>query len=147
MTASARHSAATRWLHAGLALTVVLDLTCDIVMQAPRGGHPGNLFYPLHQASDLATLLLAVGLGLAGVGSPGLRGRSGWRRGLLVLVAALAASGLWADFGNDSVVLGHAILAALVWVALPGHLLVEMLRHYGRDDGLAEMWSLWRQSR
>ena len=137
MPAARHHSRAARWLHAGLAVAVAVDLTSDIILQAPRGGHPGNLFYTLHEVSDAACLMLALGLWLAGAR----------QRTLLLLVAGMAASGVLANFGGVSAVVGHEVLTALVWVALLGHLLQEMLRHYGRDDGLAEMWSLWRQSR
>lgn len=127
-----RHSIAARWLHAGLAAAVMLGLGTEIIMQAPRGGHPGNLFYPLNLASDWAALVLA-GLLLAA--------RPRGHRGLLALVFAMAASGLLADFG-DLVTFWHGALCALVAAALAGHVLAVLLRHYGRDDGLAEMWSL-----
>jgi hypothetical protein len=100
-TTQCRHSLATRWVHAGLSLAVAVELSSGLIMQAPYGGHPVNLFYKVHEASNAATLGLAGGFwvvaGLRRGGtdlgalvpwfSPGRMtalvqdARAGWRRG------------------------------------------------------------------
>lgn len=137
----ARHSRATRWLHAGLSLAVAVDLASGIILQAPDGDHPANLAYRVHMAGNGVVLMLALGL-WAVVALRPLRARAGLRA-LLAVVTGMALSGLAAELAGLAPV-WHEVFCALVWVMLPGHLLWEMQRHFGRDDGLAEMWSLRR---
>lgn len=48
-----KHAFATRLLHAGLALAVILQLLSSLPMEPPEPDHAGNWYFQLHQYSGL----------------------------------------------------------------------------------------------
>jgi cytochrome b561 len=65
----------------------------------------------------------------------------------LLLVSAMAATGLTFTFVQDDSLLGaalwaHGLMADLVWAFLIGHGLTALLHHYAGEQDLADMWSL-----
>lgn len=59
MTAAA-HTLPTRLLHMALLLAVVWQLAASGLVERPRAGKPGNLFYEIHEIVGLATLALVL---------------------------------------------------------------------------------------
>lgn len=56
-----KHTLQTRLFHAGLAITVVLQLGSAVVMRGPRAGHPGDWIYQIHQYCGLISFCFAFG--------------------------------------------------------------------------------------
>lgn len=55
-----RHSLPTRFVHAGLALSIVTQLTTSLVMLAPHGTTPGDFLFEVHEYSGYAALTFAA---------------------------------------------------------------------------------------
>jgi cytochrome b561 len=59
-----KYDRATRWLHAGLALTVVIQLTSSLLMAVPGPGRvpaePGNALFQLHRWSGITVVGLLL---------------------------------------------------------------------------------------
>ncbi|MEQ8345934.1 MAG: cytochrome b/b6 domain-containing protein [Sneathiellaceae bacterium] len=51
-----RHSRATRVVHFGLAISVIVQLLTSLAMNAARSGHPEDTLFMLHEYSGLAAL-------------------------------------------------------------------------------------------
>lgn len=56
---TARHNLPTRLVHAGLAITIVVQLLTSLVMEGPRAGSPGDTLFVVHQYSGYAALAFA----------------------------------------------------------------------------------------
>jgi cytochrome b561 len=56
MTRSGTHSLATKLLHGALALAVTCQLAFVGLVERPRNGVPGNIFYQFHEVVGLTTL-------------------------------------------------------------------------------------------
>lgn len=138
--ASLGHSRATRWIHAGLSVAVVVELLSGILMQVPQGDHPANVFYKLHAADNVTTLALAAGFW----GILGTRHSGG---ALLGLITAMGLSGLLCEFGGETrMAIWHGLLCDLTGVVLLCHVLMVLLRNVGIDGAISEMWSLGRNA-
>lgn len=57
---SSRHALTTRLIHAGLALSIITQLTTSLVMRAPHGTSPGDLLFEVHEYSGYAALGFAA---------------------------------------------------------------------------------------
>jgi cytochrome b561 len=59
-----KYDRATRWLHAGIALTVVMQLTSSLLMAVPGPGRaptePGNALFELHRWSGITVVGLLL---------------------------------------------------------------------------------------
>ena len=140
---SAPPSRVMRWIHAGLSVSVSVELLGGIIMQSPQGDHPANVFDMIHRADNLATLAFAAGFWAI----PGAGPNSTGRRPLLGLITATAVSGLLSKFGGEPrMALWHGLLCDLTGVFLLRHVLAVLLRHLGFDSAISDMWSLGRNA-
>lgn len=55
-----RHTLPTRLIHAGLALSIITQLSTSLVMRAPHGTSPGDLLFEVHEFSGYAALGFAA---------------------------------------------------------------------------------------
>lgn len=59
-----KHSFATRLVHAGLALAVIIQLLTSLPMEPPEPDSPGNWYFQVHQYSGLAAFCFVFGFWL-----------------------------------------------------------------------------------
>ncbi|MEO6299664.1 MAG: hypothetical protein ABIV25_01835 [Paracoccaceae bacterium] len=170
-----RHGLATRWVHAALAIAVGMELVTGLIMQGPKGGHPVDMFYRVHQVSDAGVLALAAGFWAVIAmrhGGTALGAMVPWfnrarLRAMVVDVrrsdappyregAPITAAVRGAELGLVTIMafcgvsgepeILHDLLGGLVWLVVILHLLMALLHHYGIDHGISEMWRLGRGS-
>jgi len=65
--ASPQHSRATRFVHAGLAGSILVQLGTSLVMQGPRHGQAGDALFQLHQYAGFAALGFALAFWLVAI--------------------------------------------------------------------------------
>ena len=88
-----RHSLATRLVHAGLALAVVVQLTSSLVMKPAEDGKAGNLWFEFHEYGGLSAFALILLFWIVLTAR-----RGGTPAGMLFpWVSGTRLSALWAD--------------------------------------------------
>ena len=63
-----RHSRATRFVHAGLALAIVTQLLISLWMHGPDEAQAGDILFQVHRYSGLTATVLTFGLWALGFG-------------------------------------------------------------------------------
>ncbi|MGY9049912.1 hypothetical protein P775_15900 [Puniceibacterium antarcticum] len=104
LTASSdRHILATRLLHAGLALAVIIQLLSSLVLEPAEDGHVGNLYFEIHQYGGLAAFAFVLGFWITVM----VRRRGTSVGALWPWISGARLSALWTDIRSHLSTLRH----------------------------------------
>lgn len=96
-----RHSRATRLLHAGVAIAIMVQLGTSLYMQGPDEVDPGDLLFQVHRYSGLVAVVLALGLWLTILS----RSRGTDLGALIPWFSLRRLAALWGDLRHHAVAL------------------------------------------